>query len=118
MPVTALCVLNRVRENHGGSLVDVRRLSPAASLRALLTHACCFMTEEAGRKRRTMTNYLDLVAHVPIFQVSFATGFQHLPAVLDAVEEILGVHEPRPTMVGLSGGLTARPAEALAMTIE
>jgi hypothetical protein len=118
VPVTALCVLERIRENHDAPLVDVRRLSPAASLRALLTHACCFMTEEAERKRRTMTNYLDLVAHVPIFQVSFATGFQHFPAVLDAVEEILGVHERRPAMVGLSGGLTARPVEALAMTME
>jgi hypothetical protein len=118
MPVAALCVLNRVRENHGASLVDVRRLSPASSLRALLTHACCFMTEDAGRKRRTMTNYLDLVARVPIFQISFTTGFQHLPAVLDAVEEILGVNERRPAMLRLNGGLTARPAEALAMTIE
>jgi hypothetical protein len=118
MPVAALCVLNRVREKHGASLVEVRRLSPAASLRALLTHACCFMTEDAGRKRRTMTNYLDLVAHVSIFQVSFATGFQHLPAVLDAVEEILGAScKHRPVMVGLSGGFSARPAEAITMTI-
>jgi hypothetical protein len=116
MPVAALCVLSRTREKHGSSLVDVRRLRPAASLHALLRHACCFTTEEAGRKRRTMSNYMNLVARVPIFQVSFATGFQHLPEVLDAVEKLLCMKLPRSGMLGLN--VTTNPAEARTMTIE
>src|SRR5262249_41811393 len=32
LPVVALCVLSRTREKYGASLVDVRRLRPAASL--------------------------------------------------------------------------------------
>ena len=112
LPVAALCVLNRTREKQGAALVDVRRLHPAASLHALLRHACCFMTEEAGHKRRTMRNYLNLVARVPIFQVSFATGFQHFPEVLDAVEQFLCVKLPQAGMLGLDGGLTAKGAQA------
>jgi hypothetical protein len=116
LPIAALCVLHRAREKHRAA-VDVRRLPPAAAFRALLTHACCFTTEEPGRKRRTMRHYLDLVARVPIFEISFATGLQHLPVVLDAVEESLGVNKPHPVMVGLNGGLSARPAESATMTI-
>src|SRR5262249_1554035 len=112
LPVTALCVLSRTHEKQGASLVDVRRLCPPASLHALLTHACCFMTDDAGRKRRTMSNYLNLVARVSIFQVSFATGFQHFSEVLDAVEKLLCVKLPQSGMLGVNGGLTVNAAEA------
>jgi hypothetical protein len=110
MPMAALCVLNRARANHSAS-IDVRRLSPVGALRALLTQACCFTTGDAERKRRTMIHYLDLVGRLPIFEISFATGLQHLSVVLDAVEEILGVNRPRPVMVHPNGGLIPRPAE-------
>jgi hypothetical protein len=63
-----------------------------------------------------MSNYMNLVARVPIFQVSFATGFQHLPEVLDAVEKLLCMKLPRSGMLGLN--VTTNPAEARTMTIE
>jgi hypothetical protein len=116
MPLSALCVLHQARGNDSGD-IKVQRLSPAPAFRALLTHACCFMTEEAGRKRRTMAQYLEVVKRVPVLAISFASGLQHLPAVLDAVEEILGASKPRPVMVGLNSGFSARPAESVTMTI-
>ena len=106
VPLAALCVLKRSRERHD-AVVHVRRLSPKTAFLALLTHACCFTTEEVERKRRTMANYLSLVTRVPVFEISFVAGFQHFAEVLDGVEEVLGAERPRPALAVLSGGLAA-----------
>ena len=70
------------------SPVAVRCLSSAQAFAAVLTHAYCFTLQDRERKRR-IRHYLDLVAGVQVFDVCFQSGLGNVPAVLDAVEQLL-----------------------------
>jgi hypothetical protein len=83
----AVCVLRRAE--GAASPVAVRRLSSAQAFAAVLTHAYCFTLQDRERKRRMIRHYLDLVAGVPIFDVCFQSGLANVPAVLDAIEQLL-----------------------------
>jgi hypothetical protein len=86
-PLVAVCVLRRA--DGASSPVAVRRLSSAEAFAAVLAHAYCFTLQDGERKRRMIHHYLDLVAGVPIFDVCFQSGVAHVPAILDAVEQLL-----------------------------
>ena len=88
VPLAAVCVLRR---SDDASPVSVRRLSLTEGFAAVLDHSCCFLPQPDDRKRRMIHNYLDLAAGVPIFDVAFKGGLEHLPAILDAIEQL---HEP------------------------
>ncbi len=87
-PLGAICVLRR--ENAAVSPVSVRRLSLAEAFGAVLGHAWSFGLEDSERKRRMIHNYLDLVAGTPVFEICFQPGLNHLPAILDTVESVVG----------------------------
>jgi hypothetical protein len=86
-PLAAICVLRR--ESTLTSPVSVQRLSSGEALAAVLSHAWSFALQDAERKRRMINHYLELVAKVPVFEVSFPSGLENLPATLDAIETVL-----------------------------
>ncbi len=86
-PLAAICVLRR--ESAITSPVTVQRLSSGEALAAVLSHAWAFALQDAERKRRMINHYLELVAKVPVFEVSFPSGLENLPATLDAIEAVL-----------------------------
>src|SRR6185436_5070695 len=84
-PLAAICVLRRDDE---AAPVAVKSLSSAEAFAAVLSHAWSFALQDGERKRRMISNYLELVARVPIFGIAFQPGLDKLPAILDAIEEL------------------------------
>jgi hypothetical protein len=87
VPIASLCVLSRADDSAGP--VIVRRLPFAEAFSTILGHACWFTIHDSEGKRRVIDHYLDLAARTPIFDVAFKPGFENLPAVLDAIEQVL-----------------------------
>jgi hypothetical protein len=83
----AFCVLERLEESQGSPLVE--RLSPREALIALLGQSFRFKPQRHEEKRRMMYDYLEAVAQLPVFRLRYGAGFDTLPAVIDAVEEIV-----------------------------
>jgi len=88
-PLAAICILDRV-EAPLPSLVRLSPLSGATALSTLLTHAYCFTMQQQEMRQRMVRNYLDLIAGVPIFQLTFQSGLERIAEVLDDVERALG----------------------------
>jgi len=86
-PLLAVCVLRR--EDAGAARVAVRRLSLAEAFAAVLGHAWSFGLEDSERKRRMIHNYLDLAAGTPVYDICFRSGLENLPAILDAIDQLL-----------------------------
>ena len=87
VPIASLCVLRRADDS--AVPVIVRRLPFAEAFSTILGHACWFTIHDSEGKRRVIDHYLDLAARTPIFDVVFKPGFENLPAVLDAIEQVL-----------------------------
>ena len=87
-PLLAVCVLRR-STNDSDQPVKVERLFSSSALKAVLPHAWCFTLQDPERKRRMMSNYLDLVARTAILDVCFKPGLENLPVILDAIESQL-----------------------------
>jgi len=85
-PFAGLFVLRRDEQSMP---VSVRRLRFAPAFQAVLGHACWFTMQDTRDKRRVMDHYMDLIAETPVYDVSFRTGMEHLPRVLDAIESTL-----------------------------
>ena len=86
-PLAAICVLRR--ETTSPAPVTVRRLSSAEAFAAVLSHAWSFALQDRERKRRMINHYLELLASTPIFEISFQPGLENLPAILDAIEQLV-----------------------------
>ncbi|HET7457342.1 MAG TPA: hypothetical protein VFJ74_06785 [Gemmatimonadaceae bacterium] len=97
VPLAALYVL--VRDEAVADGANVRRLSAAAALTAVLAHAYCFSLQDVERKGRMMTQYLELVSRVPVYEVRYGTGLDRVPAILDAIERTFDV-APAPAVAG------------------
>ena len=87
-PLTVLCMLRRSPDAAAPAVVE--RLGAAAACRAALGHAYCFSVKDVAQKRRTIANYLTLAGRVPAYEVRFRPGREHLPAVLDTLQTIVG----------------------------
>jgi hypothetical protein len=87
VPLTSVCVLSRGDDSTVP--VTVRRLPLAEAFSAILAHACWFRIHDDQDKRRVIDHYLDLASRTPIFDVRFKSGLGNLPAVLDAIEQVL-----------------------------
>jgi hypothetical protein len=87
-PLAVLCMLRRVPT--ATAPVTVERLGAAAACRAALEHAYCFSAKDPAQKRRTVSNYVAMAARVPAYEIRFRPGLEPLPAVLDALERVLG----------------------------
>lgn len=86
--LVVLCMLRRAAEQTVPVVVE--RLHAAAACREALAHAYCFTVNDPAQKRRTIQNYLTLTARVPAYEIRFRPGFDRLPMILDAIEEIVG----------------------------
>ena len=84
----AVGVLTRVDDPPGGRSVEVRRLTSARTLAAVLPHAYCFSLHDGERKRHMMEQYLQMCARLPVFSIRFQPGLKNLPAVVDAIEPL------------------------------
>ena len=73
----------------------IRRLAPPEAFPAVLAHAYCYSLDDVARNREMLDHYLDLSARVPIFSVVFRAGMEHVPTLLDAVEEAVGMSPGR-----------------------
>ena len=87
-PLAVLCMLRRAPEATAS--VELEQLEAAAACLAALGHAYCFSLKDAALKRRMIGNYLTIVGQVSVYEIRFRPGPEHLPAVLDAIEELLG----------------------------
>ena len=70
--------------------VDITPLRAADAMASLLPHAMRLLPLDKARERHMFTAYVDLIASVPIYRVSYEQDFAHLPALLDSLE-----HEAR-----------------------
>ncbi len=86
-PFAALCILRRAANQEAP--VTIKRLPYAKAFLASLGNACWFTFQTENDKRRVIDHYMDLVAQVPIFELTFTPGLEHLPAVLDTIEQTL-----------------------------
>jgi hypothetical protein len=88
LPLSALVVLRR-RETAGDGVVESARLAPNQAFLKVLAHAYCFSLDDPERKRLMITNYIELVTRVPVYEVAFEVGINNVPAILDCVEQLV-----------------------------
>jgi hypothetical protein len=69
-----------------GHEVAMQRLSPGNALPAVLYHSFYFSLEDPNVRRRMSTQFLELVAAVPVFRISLPVGLAGMNDVLDDVE--------------------------------
>lgn len=89
MPLSAVLVLQRLPAASHAVAVEAVRLLPPQAFPAVLPYAVCFGLGEVERKRSMMATYLELSARVPIFEIRFRPGLEHLPEILDNVEQVV-----------------------------
>jgi hypothetical protein len=87
-PLAAVCVLERVDDTPKET---VERLRGADAFPEVLAHAYCFSLADEPRKARMASSYLDLVTRTPVFRVRLRTGLEHLPTLLDEIDEAVRV---------------------------
>lgn len=85
-PLAALFVLERT-ESPEAPEVEIEATPAGESLLAVIPHAYCLALAEPERKRQMVESYLELVRSVPVGRIRVRTGFEHLPNVLDAIEQ-------------------------------
>jgi hypothetical protein len=88
VPLAVLCMLRRSPDLT--TSVTVERLGAATACRETLAHAYCFSVKDPEQKRLTVGNYLTLTARVPAYEIRFRPGLEHLPAVLDVLQALVG----------------------------
>lgn len=86
IPLAALCILSRQKEGRG---VELRRLAADGVIRMLLPHAYCFTLLDDDLKRRTVAEYLELAARIPVYEVRFTATLDELPLLLTEIERVL-----------------------------
>ena len=84
-PLAAVCVLGRDGVADGGRWPRIRRLPPTDAFLGLLTHAYCYSLDDAERKRRMVAHYLRVAEQIPVYEVVFRPGLEHLPETIDGV---------------------------------
>lgn len=89
MPLSAVLVLQRLQAASHAVAVEAVRLLPLQAFPAVLPYAVCFGLGEVERRRSMMATYLELSARVPIFEIRFRPGLEHLPEILDNVEQVV-----------------------------
>jgi hypothetical protein len=82
------CVVVLGRSPAGDPAVSVTRCAAAEALEAAITHAYCYRPDDLERSRRMMTEYLELVARVPVFAVNFVNDLDGVGGVAERVEAL------------------------------
>jgi hypothetical protein len=82
VPLAALYLVTRL--TPGSVCVEFSRVAPAAAFRRLLAHAHPFHLLE-GRPRQLLERLLYLASALPVFDLRFRPGLEHLPSVAHLV---------------------------------
>jgi hypothetical protein len=88
-PAPLVAVIFLARHQEQPSSFAARRLSSAEAFKAVLTQAYCFDPHDRERNGRTGSAYLELAARVPIFEIRFASGFEHSDRLAEQIEELV-----------------------------
>jgi len=88
-PLRALFILERAEDDRTDAQIE--RLHGVEALTAVLPHAQRFDTISVSSRKRSLRNYLDVTAVVPIFSVRFANAFERLDGLLDHLVEVAEV---------------------------
>lgn len=80
-PIVSISTIER------GPKATIRRLSPGESLPAVVYHSFYFSLEDPAVRRRMSTQFLELIATVPVFRIAVPPGLAALGEVLDELEE-------------------------------
>ena len=91
-PLSAVFALSRIPEGEP----HVSRLSPSDAFKALLPNARCFNAEDPASRRRLLNQYLEIVSAVPVYDLRFPSGLNHLATVLDSIERTVEVAQAEP----------------------
>jgi len=87
--LAAVYVIERAGDSELAAPIEIGRLSPGRALLAVFDHGYCFSLRDMERKRRTMRQYLNLAAEVPVYAVRFQPGWNRLRAVVDGLDQLL-----------------------------
>jgi predicted ATPase len=89
-PLTAIFFLSRAKyqDLHSKRSMIVRMKSDQA-FSHLLQHAYCFMPDNAEFRKKLAEDYLELESAIPTYHLIIPEGLEHLPQVLDEIEQTL-----------------------------
>jgi hypothetical protein len=85
-PLAAAVILRR----DAARPVSVRRLAGGEAFSVALEQGYCYRPSDAERRKGMVDTYLELAARVPVIEVRFEPAWEHLEALVDALEEIVG----------------------------
>jgi hypothetical protein len=94
LPIALICLLTRSTRSAEIRHPLIAPVCPASAFRHMLTHAHEFDPSDEGRRARMMQAYLDLVARVPVYEVTFAPDREQLSLLLDTVVAGLSLELP------------------------
>ncbi|HYM10635.1 MAG TPA: hypothetical protein VEU62_07880 [Bryobacterales bacterium] len=86
-PISAIYWLERRSDAGEHPVPLVERISTSESFRLLLAEAYCLTLTDGACNRKMVDNYLALARLASVFQLSFASGREQIPAVLDCLEQ-------------------------------
>ncbi len=73
---------------RGRPRVALRRLGAREAFDAMLAEAYAFTMSDLGRKRAMLRAYLRLASALPVFELSFPDGLEHLDDACDAIASL------------------------------
>jgi hypothetical protein len=87
-PPAALAAAVILRRD-GARPVSVVPLEGGEAFEAALEQGYCYRPSDTERRKGMVDAYLELVARIPVIEVRFEPGWEHLDVLVDALEEIV-----------------------------
>lgn len=85
-PVPLAAVFLPARRKEGAAEVEARRIAPAEAVVELVRHSFTpHLVEAAGLQPARLGILARLAGEVPLFRLSYPSGFEHLPRVVESV---------------------------------
>jgi hypothetical protein len=94
-PLAAMFLPTPLPPDGSEPVMDVALIPASIAIREVLRHAFRFRPEAPGRRRQMIRSYLDLVARIPVFAVTYTRDFAAFEKLLDRVEEAVEASAPR-----------------------
>jgi hypothetical protein len=94
-PLAAMFLPRPLPPDGSEPVMDIARIPAASAMREVLPHAFRFRPEAPGRRRQMIRSYLDLVARVPVFALTYTRDFAVFSNLLDRVEQAVEATAPR-----------------------
>lgn len=96
-PLSAICILRRrIGDPATRRTADIASFSSADAFTATLEHAYYSGLSDKDQRRHLVEQYLQLAASTPVFAVTFEHGLERVEAVVEVIEQRLGLEPPEP----------------------